>query len=302
MHSAPILYVSTLDEVEVNIDSALVDSFDNNYGDDVEEVEEEVYGDDVEEVEEEFFDVSQKNGRSKNYTEFEDIALVKAWASVSLDAVIGNDQTRKKYWERIEDKFHQFIPEQSRSRRSLRSRYDAIKQSCSRWSDCLEQVRNAPPSGCTIDDYDRIAQERYKQMAASKGKSFVLQHCWKLLEHSEKWKLKARAFPAKMELAEKNQQDKMTICQQITDNEAKKLNEKKRNDIEERRLRLEENKMRVETIVEESRIMLMDLSGMDDNTRKYWENRKREILQSLRSRLGAMGGGGSASGGGVVGQ
>jgi hypothetical protein len=32
--------------------------------------------------------------------------------------------------------------------------------------------------------------ERYKEMASSKGKAFNLQHCWKLLEHMEKWKLR----------------------------------------------------------------------------------------------------------------
>jgi hypothetical protein len=37
--------------------------------------------------------------------------------------------------------------------------------------------------------------ERYKQMAASKGKPFLLQHCYKLLEHSDKWKLREQEAP-----------------------------------------------------------------------------------------------------------
>jgi hypothetical protein len=93
------------------------------------------------------------NGRSKrtvNYTKVEDIALVKAWEAVTINAVTGNDQTGKGYWQRILDKFHQLMPEPSpRSLRSLQGRYDTIKQSCSRWSTCLEEVKNAPPSGCT---------------------------------------------------------------------------------------------------------------------------------------------------------
>jgi hypothetical protein len=34
--------------------------------------------------------------------------------------------------------------------------------------------------------------DRYKDMAGSKGKMFTLQHCYKLLEHSEKWKIRDR--------------------------------------------------------------------------------------------------------------
>jgi hypothetical protein len=40
--------------------------------------------------------------------------------------------------------------------RSLQGCYFVIKQCCSIWSACLEQVRNAPPSGCTDDDYVSI--------------------------------------------------------------------------------------------------------------------------------------------------
>jgi hypothetical protein len=74
-----------------------------------------------------------------------------------VDAVTGSDQTGKRYWQRIEDKFFKFMPRVAspgaRSYRSLQGRWDAIKTSCSRWSGALEQVRNAPPSGATIDDY-----------------------------------------------------------------------------------------------------------------------------------------------------
>lgn len=123
---------------------------------------------------------------------------MKAWDCVSLDAVAGNDQTGKRYWQRIEDMFHRLMPVASaRSLRSLQARFEIIKSCCSRWSGCLNQVRNAPPSGCTTDEYDHIAMERYKQMSASKSKPFVFQHCWKLLEHSEKWRLRDQETPPK---------------------------------------------------------------------------------------------------------
>ncbi|XBI39532.1 hypothetical protein VPH35_124282 [Triticum aestivum] len=68
---------------------------------------------------------------------------------------------------------------------------------CSRWAACLEQVRNAPPSGTVESDYDKIAQHRYKDMEASEGKKLKLEHCWELLQKCEKWKLIDKESPPK---------------------------------------------------------------------------------------------------------
>jgi hypothetical protein len=46
-----------------------------------------------------------KTVRTANCTEVEDVALSRAWESVSLDAVTGTNQTGKHYWQRIKDKF-----------------------------------------------------------------------------------------------------------------------------------------------------------------------------------------------------
>jgi hypothetical protein len=37
--------------------------------------------------------------------------------------------------------------------------------------------------------------DRYKDMAGHKGKMSILQHCFKLLEHSENWKIRDREAP-----------------------------------------------------------------------------------------------------------
>jgi hypothetical protein len=138
---------------------------------------------------------------------------VRGWKSVSLDAVTGNDQTGNKYWQRI-GKISSFMPPMlepsTRILRSLQAKYDAINQCCSRWSGCLEQVRNAPPSGCTVEFiwsfrdnflcycslqlcsffryFVKIGLHSTRKVQANglfKDKSFVLQHYRKLLEHSE---------------------------------------------------------------------------------------------------------------------
>ena len=71
--------------------------------------------------------------------------MVRRWESVTLDAGVGNDQNRARYWQRIEDKYHKLMSMSSlRSLRSLQGWRDFIKQTCSRWTKCIEQLRNAP--------------------------------------------------------------------------------------------------------------------------------------------------------------
>jgi hypothetical protein len=107
----------------------------------------------VQEIEEGAFDrvVTKAKGkavRTGNYSEFEDVILIKAWQGVSMDAVTSTDQTGKRYWQHIEDNFFKFMPPLSstptRSYRSLQGRWDTIKTACSRWAGCIEAVRNEP--------------------------------------------------------------------------------------------------------------------------------------------------------------
>ena len=147
-------YVELLNDGMVDIDEAPLGHFDYNetnggvdVGGDDDEEEEEV---EVEEI---------KRPRAVNYTVVEDEALIKAWENISLDSIHG--QTGKRYWQRVEDKFFQLMPRNGttvpRTFRSLQGHWDAIKMACSRWSGCLEQVHNAPPSGTNEADWVRCA-------------------------------------------------------------------------------------------------------------------------------------------------
>ncbi|KAE8802502.1 Lactation elevated protein 1 [Hordeum vulgare] len=132
-------------------------------------------------------------GRSKNYTILEDQALIQAWSAVSLDVCTGTFHIAKRYWQRIENQYFRIMAKYPnttpRTFRSLEGRWENIKPMCIRWAACLEQVRNALSIGTVESDYDKIAQHRYKDMEASEGKFFKLEHCWELLQTCEKWKL-----------------------------------------------------------------------------------------------------------------
>ncbi|XBJ07876.1 hypothetical protein VPH35_013321 [Triticum aestivum] len=184
-----------LQNAEVDLRAPPLEPF--RVGDDLEEDEEDE-GDDEEEVaeigEEAFTAASRPHARSTNYTEAEDILLVRAWAAVGMDASTDTDQTGKRYWQRIEDNYCRIKPKNSgfisRTYRSLQGRWELMKPACARWSAAMDQVRDAPPSGTVESDYETIAGMRYKEMAASKGKPFPFKHVWAILQTFDKWKLR----------------------------------------------------------------------------------------------------------------
>jgi hypothetical protein len=54
--------------------------------------------------------VKTKRTVSYPYTVIEDATLCRAWAVVGMDAVSCTDQTGKRYWQHIEDNFHELMP------------------------------------------------------------------------------------------------------------------------------------------------------------------------------------------------
>ncbi|RLN35930.1 hypothetical protein C2845_PM03G07690 [Panicum miliaceum] len=125
--------------------------------------------------------------RSANYSVEEDEALVVARENVSLDPVIGRDQSMKTYWMRIADHFHQNVKKPSnRSISSLSHHWSTIQECCNRWASCIVSIDRLHPSGMTIQDRTNLMHKLYKDRE-KQHKPFVMLHCWTLLEHNEKW-------------------------------------------------------------------------------------------------------------------
>ncbi|KAM0826970.1 hypothetical protein ACQ4PT_068493 [Festuca glaucescens] len=149
-------FLSALNDSSVDVADG-IPPFDEEIGDEEydEEIGDEEVDDDVVEIEPGV--AQQAKPRSSNYTEIEDVTLIRAWGKVGLDAVTGTDQTGKRYWQRIEDLYHKLKPRTKlladRSYRSLQGWWDVIKPCCSRWSAAMDQVRDNPPSGCVPEDY-----------------------------------------------------------------------------------------------------------------------------------------------------
>uniref|UniRef100_A0A5B7BBA1 Myb-like domain-containing protein n=1 Tax=Davidia involucrata TaxID=16924 RepID=A0A5B7BBA1_DAVIN len=96
---------------------------------------------------------TKKTQRSGNFRNEEDMLLVSAWLNISLDAVQGNEQKSKKYWERIWEYFHKYKKFTSeRSPNSLMHRWSAIQLSVNKFCGCYVKIETRHQSGLTEQD------------------------------------------------------------------------------------------------------------------------------------------------------
>ena len=97
---------------------------------------------------------TRKRGqRAANYSSDEDVALIRAWESVSLDAIAGVDQSSSTFWSRISEHFHgNGNTTTTRTIGSLQHRWSTIQECCNKWKSCLAQVARQHPSGVPLQE------------------------------------------------------------------------------------------------------------------------------------------------------
>jgi hypothetical protein len=86
--------------------------------------------------------------RSSNFNRTEDVQLCISWQSISSDSIIGNEQPRKAYWQRIAEHYHANRDfESDRNANSLEHRWGNIQKEVRKFQGCYDQIERRHPSG-----------------------------------------------------------------------------------------------------------------------------------------------------------
>ncbi|ETV76966.1 hypothetical protein H257_09374 [Aphanomyces astaci] len=127
--------------------------------------------------------------RSKNFTVHEQIQLCQAWLRVSLDPVVGNDQTASNFFGRVAEAFNSNSECTQRTGESLNIHWrDTINKQVACFASALKLSKSIVRSGYNNEQYLADAHEYYKaQKWNKKQASFRLMHCWEILKDQPKW-------------------------------------------------------------------------------------------------------------------
>ncbi|XP_030950507.1 uncharacterized protein LOC115974340 isoform X2 [Quercus lobata] len=259
--------------------------------------------------------------RGSNFTIEEDLLLISAWLNISLDVVEGNEQKHKSYWRRIWEYFHKnktFISE--RTPTSITSRWSTIQNSTEKFCGYLAQVESMHQSG--LNEHDKIGKAKRMYQESHKT-PFQFDHCWnmlrcppKWLEHCEKQRIKRirnaiTSSPSTPELTNIGQDNvshdtfanlerpldkrvkeieilEKTCLQEQDQVFMKKEQEQKRirmkKEQEQERLCIMQEKLQMEQLKEEERIIMMDTSSLSQIQQEYFHQRQMDILRNRRSK------------------
>ena len=89
-------------------------------------------------------------GRGQSYSMKEDLLLVASWLNVSMDPVVGSNQSLDAFWQRIESYFHENKDFPStRNKKSLQGRWTFINSMVQKFCGHYFRVMRARRSGTT---------------------------------------------------------------------------------------------------------------------------------------------------------
>lgn len=124
------------------------------------------------------------------------ILLISAWLNTSKDAVVGNDQTSSRFWERISEYYNtnkKYGP--TRSGKQCKDHWNKINQKVARFNGCYTRVQQARHSGWSDEQILENAHLMYK--SENKNSNFQHVDCWRLLKEEPKWNATHQAHHTK---------------------------------------------------------------------------------------------------------
>ncbi|PVH65904.1 hypothetical protein PAHAL_1G100900 [Panicum hallii] len=258
--------------------------------------------DDNEELENDFQEFNDMNsqpkskGRSKNFTEQEDVLLVSAHPNVGKNAIAGRDQKDGKFWERVETYFHvNKTFESDRNWSSLRHRWSLINREINSFRGFLDKIERKNESEKIMND--KIAEAKALFLERKK-KPFSIFHCWNLLKDEPKYRSRQNPdsrnanedgpLNAQRPLGRKAEKERARKCDETESDpfieEVKKMREAREETDRERKARddqfleIEKSKFDLEREQHDNLIMQTDTSTMDDEAKQYFKFMKQEIL------------------------
>ncbi|XP_073153266.1 uncharacterized protein [Henckelia pumila] len=126
--------------------------------------------------------------RSTNYAIEEDKLLCHVYLDVSQNPIIGINQSKDRFWSRIEEAYNVGKSErmQERNKRSMQCRMQVILRAVRKLCGCVSIIEKLNPSGTSEEDILNRAKDLMMQ-DKNFTKGFKFDHVWPILKEMEKF-------------------------------------------------------------------------------------------------------------------
>ncbi|CAL5388037.1 unnamed protein product [Camellia sinensis] len=122
---------------------------------------------------------TKKSQRGSNFSTEEDNLLISAWLNTSLDAIHGNEQKHKTYWNSVWEYFHKYKTFTSEHyQNSLMNRWSTIQLGTNKFCGFFAHIESMHQSG--VNEQDKIGKAKLMYQEFQKT-SFPFEHCWNVL-------------------------------------------------------------------------------------------------------------------------
>ncbi|KAL0015482.1 hypothetical protein SO802_002551 [Lithocarpus litseifolius] len=227
----------------------------------------------------------KKSTRGTNFSAEEDKLLVAAWLNTSIDPVYGNEQHKTTFYGKVAKYFKDHK------------------------TDSTPKIEAKNESGTMADDKIEKARELFKEIHSY---VFQYEHCWLMLKDLPKWATTMPREDSRKEMPQTPDSidqgggvDGTMVFERPIGRKAKKANRKRKDDDgkdvateylkkkmkileegcaqEKEKVHIKAEKVRLQELKENERIMMLDTSGMNEVQRTFYDGLKKEILAKKRS-------------------
>ncbi|XP_050290482.1 uncharacterized protein LOC126728739 [Quercus robur] len=221
----------------------------------------------------------KKQARGVNFSVEEDKLLVVAWLNTSVDPVYGNEQHKTTFYGKVAKYFMDHKTDSTRSVASLTTRWGTINRETVKFVGSLAKIEAKNESGTTAHDkdYPKWAStmprgDSRKEMPQTPDQGVGVDGIMDL----------ERPIGRKAEKANrKRKDDGQDIATEYLKKKMKVLEEGCV--AEKERVRIKAEKVRLQELKENERIMMLDTSGMNEDQKAFYDGLKKEILAKQRS-------------------
>ncbi|KAA1101737.1 hypothetical protein PGT21_028816 [Puccinia graminis f. sp. tritici] len=235
-------------------------------------------------------DLKPKQPKPPKWQPKEDQSLCTSWLNTLKDAVIGNNQTKTMFWDRIYAMFLELMDKQKGFTTTFESYTDLLED---RWYHIQHQVVKAK-----------------LLFKTNTGKNFTLDHCWGILHHSPKWikHTEEGSAPKKNKTNSKkiaaanpdpsSTSDALSVPSSSATDDSKrpeglKAAKKRKNDEiniadliqgQKELLKISRQMQKSFNLFADDMVMGQDLSGMDEEMRAYFQAKRKRVMDRLNNK------------------